>query len=118
MSALQIALLGQFQVTRYGGQQARGFRSSRAQALLAYLAVEGDRAHRRESLMALLWPDEPEGGARTNLRTALFNLRQAIGDADANPPYLIVTPDTLQFNPISEHTLDVTGFSSVISATS
>src|SRR5437762_1231320 len=98
MSGLQIALLGQFQVTR-DGAPARGFRSNRAAALLAYLAVESDRAHRRESLMALLWPEEPDAVARANLRTALFNVRQAIGDAAATPPYLLVSPDTIQINP-------------------
>src|SRR4051812_15655991 len=114
MSTLLIALLGQFQVTRTDGEPARGFRSSRAEALLAYLAVEHARAHRREHLMALLWPEAPDAVARTNLRPALRTLRQALDDAarpeGTRPPYLLIPPDTLQFTPASEHTLDVAAF--------
>ena len=44
--------------------------------LLAYLALE-PRAHTRESLADLLWPELDEHDAKANLRRALFNLQQA-----------------------------------------
>lgn len=52
-------------------------------ALLAYLAAAHPfGSHRRDSLVALLWPELDQEHARTALRKALHGLRQAIG-ADA-----------------------------------
>ena len=58
--------------------------------------------HRREKLAGLLWPDLPEGSARTNLRHALANLRQVIGNQEAEAPFLSVTPQTIQIDAASE----------------
>ena len=77
MAHLSIRLLGPFQVTLVG-EPATGFATDKARALLAYLAVEADRPHRREALAGLLWPDYPERSARTSLRSALANLRQVM----------------------------------------
>jgi hypothetical protein len=68
------------------GEPATAFESDKVRALLAYLAVEADRPHRREKLIGLLWPDWPERSARQNLSQALCNLRAAIGDRDADLP--------------------------------
>jgi DNA-binding SARP family transcriptional activator len=52
-------------------------------ALLAYLAAAHPfGSHRRDSLVALLWPELDQEHARTALRKALHGLRHAIG-ADA-----------------------------------
>jgi DNA-binding SARP family transcriptional activator len=59
MAHLLLALLGPFQVT-LAGEPVTSFESDKVRALLAYLAVEADRPHRRESLAGLLWPDWPE----------------------------------------------------------
>ncbi len=107
MARLSLFLLGSFQVT-LEGQPVTGFKSNKERALLAYLAVEADRPHRREVLAGLLWPDWPDRDALSNLRYALSNLRQVIGDANAEPPFLLITRDTLQFNTASDHWLDVT----------
>jgi len=56
------------------------FRTKKERALLAYLAVESHKKHRREVLAELLWPGRPEGYARTNLRQALVGLRRALGN--------------------------------------
>ena len=88
MAHLSISLLGSFQVT-LDGEPVTGFESARVRALLAYLAVESDRPHRRETLAGLLWPNWPDRSARTNLRRALSNLRKAIQDHSAIPPYLM-----------------------------
>jgi len=46
-----------------------------------YLAVEGQGAQRRDTLLGLLWPDVRDSAARNSLRVALANLRQTLGDA-------------------------------------
>ena len=79
MPHLQLTLLGAFQAT-LDGQPVVGFESNKVRALLAYLAVEADRPHPRATLAGLLWPERPDCDALANLRYALSNLRQAIGD--------------------------------------
>ncbi|UCC64401.1 MAG: AAA family ATPase, partial [Anaerolineae bacterium] len=102
-------LLGPPQV-RLDRHSVSDLRSDKALALLAYLVVESDRAHRREKLAGMLWPDYTEASARANLRRALADLRQAIGDHDATPPYLHITRETIQFNTDSDYWLDVDAF--------
>jgi DNA-binding SARP family transcriptional activator/predicted ATPase len=110
-----LSLLGPFQVT-LAGEPVTSFESDKVRALLAYLAVEADRSHRRESLAGLLWPDWPDRAARTNLRNALANLRKAIGDRQARPPFLLISRETIQFNSASDHWLDVTAFRALVEA--
>jgi WD40 repeat protein/DNA-binding SARP family transcriptional activator len=114
MATLSVKLLGPFQVLK-GDEPITKFESDRVRALLAYLAVETDRPHRRERLASLLWPDWPERSARTNLRRALSNLRQVIGDHDAKPPYLQITRQTIQFNSTSDTEIDARVVASVAS---
>ncbi len=109
MSHLSLSLLGPLQIT-LDGQPVVGIESSKARALLVYLAVEVDQPHSRDALIGLLWPDQPEPTAHTNLRQALANVRQAIGDRTAEPPFLLVTRETLRFNVHSDYTLDVATF--------
>ncbi|UCC63308.1 MAG: AAA family ATPase [Anaerolineae bacterium] len=109
MARLLLSLLGPFQAM-LDEQPATGFESNKVRALLIYLAVEVDRPHPREVLAGLLWPEWPDREARGNLRYALSNLRQAIGDRDALPPFLLITHDMLQFNAASDHWLDVAAF--------
>jgi WD40 repeat protein/DNA-binding SARP family transcriptional activator len=113
MAHLSLSLLGPFQVT-LAGEPVMSFESDKVRALLAYLAVEARRQHRRESLAGLLWPDWPDRAARTNLRNALANLRKAIGDRHAAPPFLLITRETIQFNTTSDHWLDVTAFRTLV----
>ncbi|HLF25845.1 MAG TPA: tetratricopeptide repeat protein [Anaerolineae bacterium] len=115
MSHLSLHLLGPYQVT-LDGQPVTEFRSDKVRALLAYLALEADRPHRREALAGLLWPEVPDQTARNNLRLALHRLRQAIGDGDADPPVLNLTPETIQFNSASNAWLDVSVFTGRLAA--
>ncbi|MBM4467470.1 MAG: hypothetical protein FJ014_18255 [Chloroflexi bacterium] len=109
MARLSIYLLGPFRVT-LDGEPVISFKYDHVRALLAYLAVEADRPHRRERLAGLLWPEQPDPLALSNLRYALYHLRQAIGDHQATPPFLLTTRETLQFNTASDHWLDVKAF--------
>jgi predicted ATPase/DNA-binding SARP family transcriptional activator len=115
MAHLSLALLGAFQIER-DGHPVTGFESIKVRALLAYLALEADRPHRREALAGLLWPELPDMAARPNLRQALANLREAIGDATATPPFLLITRESIQFNPASDYGLDVAAFEALLTA--
>src|SRR3954463_10870663 len=97
MSRLSLSLLGRLQIT-LNRQPVGGFAYNKARALLVYLAIEADRPHHRDALVGLLWPELPDTAARTNLRQALANLRETIGDATSTPPFLLITRDTIQLN--------------------
>jgi DNA-binding SARP family transcriptional activator len=96
------------------GEPVAGLASDKVRALLYYLALESDHAHRRESLAGLLWPDYPERSARTNLSNALSNLRTALGAREATPPYLHVSRETIQLNVQSDHRVDATAFGELV----
>lgn len=116
MAQLALSFLGPWQVT-LAGEAVTGFKYDKVRALLAYLAVEADRPHRRETLMGLLWPELPETAARNNLRQVLATLRDAIGDRTADPPFLLANRATIQFNPDSDYWLDVQHFVTLVTAT-
>ena len=109
MPRLSIRLFGSFRVT-LDGEVVTGFESHKARALLAYLAVEAERAHPREKLAGMLWPEWGDQVARTYLRRLLVNLRRVIGDYGADPPFLIITRQTVQFNKLGDAWVDVTAF--------
>jgi WD40 repeat protein/DNA-binding SARP family transcriptional activator len=100
---LQISLLGTFQVM-LEGEPLTGFRSDKTRALLAYLAVDHGRVHRREALATLLWGESATTkDARVSLRSALYNLRQTlapvyIDNEGQEVPLLDVTRNTIRFN--------------------
>ena len=113
MARLSVRLLGSFQVT-LDGQVVTEFTTDKTRALLAYLAVEAERPHRREVLAGLLWPDRPEPAARASLRSALMALRQVIGDRNAVAPSLDVTRQNIQFNRESDTWVDVKAFTALL----
>ncbi len=90
MTSLTLDVLGTFAVARDGAPVTR-FRGDKVRALLAYLATEADRAHRRAALTALLWPDQDGEGALRNLSQTLLRLRQALGDTAEPSPLLDIT---------------------------
>jgi len=111
MPRLTISLLGPLQVT-LDDKPITGFATDKARALLAYLAVEAARPHRRDALAGLLWPDQPQRKARQNLRQALSYLRQAIVEMD-DVPFLLVSRETIQFNPSGDYWLDTAAFAAL-----
>lgn len=115
MPRLKLNVLGPLQIALANEPIAK-LESDKTRALLVYLAVEAARAHRRAALIGLLWSEAPEETARHNLRQALFNLRRALGDHTANPPLLFITRDEIQFNPASDHSLDVEEFDAHLAA--
>ena len=113
MARLCMRLFGTFQVT-LDGTAVSGFASDKVRALLIYLAIESDQPQRREKLAGLLWPDFPEASAHANLRTALANLRQVIGDASTTPPYLFISRQTIQFNRASGAWIDIDSYTELL----
>ncbi|MCE7985949.1 MAG: hypothetical protein DYG89_32630 [Caldilinea sp. CFX5] len=101
-NVLQLTLFGSPAV-HYHGQPVTGFRSSKAQALLYYLAVTG-RPHTRPTLAGLFWGDQPEAAARTSLSKCLSNLRDLVGDT------VVVDRQTVAFNRQQPYHLDTEGF--------
>jgi DNA-binding SARP family transcriptional activator len=112
MAQLTLSLLGPMHVT-LDDQPVTGLAYDKVRALLAYLAVEA-RPHRRDTLAALFWPDQETVNARRSLRVALATLRRAISDQTAQPPFLLVTREMMQFNPASDSTLDVITFANLL----
>jgi len=117
MAHLSLYVLGSFQVLLADEILTKRFRTAKERALLAYLAVEFDRPHSRETLAELLWPGRPEGVARTNLRQALSGVRRTLGDREAVTPLLLVNDEDVQINPEYDLWLDVRTFEAHIQAT-
>lgn len=110
MGHLSLTFLGSFQV-RLDDEPVTAFRSAKVQGLLVHLALGKQQPHAREVLATLFWPDEADAVAKKNLRQSLYQLRQVLGEtASEEGSYLLVTRSTAQFNPASDHALDVTEF--------
>src|SRR5215475_4617343 len=101
--ALEVRLLGGFLISRAGSPIA--LTSRPAQSLFAYLILRADRAHRREKLAGLLWPDSLEETARDNLRHALWRMRKVL-EADASTKFLHADDLIIKFEESSEYWLD------------
>lgn len=105
-AVLEIRLFGGLEI-RQGGAPIGSFISSKAPALLAYLAVTR-RAHQRESLTALLWGEMTDADAKNNLRQTLTNLRKLVDS------HLIITRDSVAFDTAIPHTLDTAQFENLL----
>ncbi|HEY7272018.1 MAG TPA: AAA family ATPase [Actinoplanes sp.] len=96
---LEVRLFGAFEARVDGTPVALA--STRAQSLLAYLALRNGAPQRRDKVAYLLWPDSAEQQARTNLRHVLHTLRAAVPDTDR---YLNATAQTLTLRDFSADT--------------
>lgn len=105
MTRLRLNLLGGFEVRLESGLPVT-FRTQKAQALLAYLALPLGRAHLRDKLAALLWGAMRDEQARASLRQALYELRKILGDAAGA---LRIEGQTVSLDPATVE-LDVTAF--------
>src|SRR6266571_1759796 len=81
---IEFRMLGTLNLTGPGGRELRILLAQpRRLALLAYLAAATPQGfHRRDSLLALFWPELDQEHARAALRQALHVVRDALG-ADA-----------------------------------
>lgn len=117
MPQLALSLLGLVQIA-LDDQPLTGFESDKARALLIYLALHAGLPYRREALGALFWERQDKRHALQNLRKTLHRLRQTVGDHNtASQPFLLVTPQTVEFNTESDYELDVRAFCTLIAET-
>ncbi len=127
MAHLSLKLLGSYRLSM-DGQPIDNIGSVKVRALLAYLAIEKDRAHPREKLVGLLWPEQDEAHARGSLSQVVYQLRGILGDRlltgvlpaethfQARELYLLVTPQQIQLNPKSDFETDVAIFLAQVAA--
>jgi DNA-binding SARP family transcriptional activator len=104
---LQISLLGGLTIT-YQETAVSQFASRKVEALLVYLACN-PRAHPRETLAALLWPENDQTRALANLSVALSSLRKQLETA------VIAERHTVAFNEAMAYELDTADFQQAIS---
>jgi DNA-binding SARP family transcriptional activator/pimeloyl-ACP methyl ester carboxylesterase len=109
MTRLHLNLLGGFEARLEPGSPLT-FRTQKAQALLAYLAMPPGQVHRRDKLAALLWGAMRDEQARTSLRQALYDLRKNLGNAARA---LRTEGETVSLDPTAVE-LDVTTFTAIV----
>lgn len=109
---LSVRLLGDYRLA-YGDSPVTSVNTDRLQSLLAYLILHRAAPVSRRQLADLLWPESPEAQARSNLRNLLFQLRQALPDADC---FIAADTSTLQWRGDSPFALDVAQFTQALDA--
>jgi DNA-binding SARP family transcriptional activator/tetratricopeptide (TPR) repeat protein len=110
MSHLSLTLLGGFEAT-LDAEPVTGFVTNKDRALLAFLAVEAFRPHRRTELATMFWPDASEKKAAHSLSQGLLHMRKALGgNGSASAPFLLINPQDVQFNGFCDYHLDVARF--------
>jgi predicted ATPase/DNA-binding SARP family transcriptional activator len=120
MSQLLLTCFGDFRVT-LAGEPLTAFQTEKVRALLVYLAVEG-QPHPRTELAQLLWPGYSGESANNSLRQTLHRLRHLLYEATSAPggggpsgaPWLLITRQTVQFNPTASMQVDATSFTRLI----
>ena len=109
---LQVQLLGEFRLL-YNHQPVSAVSTARIQMLLAYLLIHRAAPQARQQLAYLFWPDSSDSQARTNLRNAIFQLRNALPDANE---FLQVESQTIQWRPDVPCQLDIGDFEVALAA--
>lgn len=97
--ALSLHLLGGLRAS-LDGKPLEGFISSKAPALLVYLALS-KRSVSRDELAGLLWSDQPEEVAKTSLRQVLSNLNKLVGE------YIRIDRSSAEFDFARPYEIDV-----------
>src|SRR5262249_52783345 len=109
-----LSLLGPFEIRRGDGRLLRLPR--KAQALVAYLAMQRGRSFSREHLATLLWGNSATEHARQSLRQCLTAVRRALG-ADACKA-LVVDTGSVLLGPSDGWAIDVAAFEAACESTS
>ncbi|MBM3696264.1 MAG: tetratricopeptide repeat protein, partial [Actinobacteria bacterium] len=110
MRTLEISLLGGFQLRR-GGMPLDPIALRAGRSLLAFLLMNRERAHTRDRLAGVFWPDLPDARARRRLSQALWHVQARLGPGeDPERRLLAATGDTLGVNSAAAFWLDVDEF--------
>lgn len=102
----RLRLLGPVQIEQ-GGVPRPKLGSQKSLLLLAYL-VTNPQEQSRARLAALLWPDQPDDKARSNLRWSINNLANLLPNAVA------ATRHTVQFRPAPTFWVDLLDFTQLL----
>src|SRR5258708_36169225 len=86
----RIQLFGQLRAETEDRVVAR-FPTQKTAALLAYLAYHPERAHPREKLIDLLWPDSERDTGRNSFNVALSALRRLLEPSTSPARSVILT---------------------------
>jgi TolB-like protein len=76
-----LRLFGGFELGALPGGKRLTSLGKRERVLLSYLALSPDHSQHRRKLATLLWGDSTDETALDNLRTCVWSLRKALGDA-------------------------------------
>ena len=111
MGTLRVLLFGTVRIT-HDNCPAEVRVGPKAQVLLAYLLLNGQRSHSREILTEIFWRDRTPRQARSCLNTTVWRLRQAIEKSQSQPAGYLLSPsnDEIGFNWNSNHWLDTAVF--------
>ena len=107
---LRIHLLGSFYLL-YNGQPHPFNALPKVLPLWAYLLLHRQEPMSRDRLAFLLWPDETEERARSNLRRHLYDLNRVLPTPAGEQPWLLRQGANVQWNPQAPYWLDVAEFS-------
>ncbi|MES2178392.1 MAG: BTAD domain-containing putative transcriptional regulator [Gemmatimonadota bacterium] len=78
---IRFRTLGQIDLHSADGRELDGLLAQpKRVAVLAYLAANSPRLSRRDTLLAMFWPESDAEHARSSLRKALHFIRQEVGD--------------------------------------
>ena len=109
MAYVELSFLGFFGV-KIDGIPIHGFATDKVRALLAYLVIEADMPHSRDQLIGIFWPERPTEAAKASLRSALTNLRHALGENTDESPLFEITRETVRFTCPPSCWVDVAAF--------
>lgn len=107
---LRLRTLGGMSLTQDGELLTGAAQQRRRVALLAALAIAGDRGMSRDRLLALLWPERDTASGRQALSQALYALRRATGTEEL---VLGIGTEDLRLNP-DAISADVTDFEAAL----
>lgn len=109
MATLHIHLFGQLRL--FWNERPYPFKTlPKVEPLLAYLLLHQHTPAQRDSLAFKLWPDTAEKQAKGRLRRHLYELRRALPPVPDEQPWLLITAQTVQWNPAAPYWLDVAAF--------
>jgi DNA-binding SARP family transcriptional activator len=109
---VRLYFLGQARAIWQTGSKQRPLRiQPKPFHLLAYLALNWEQPHRRETLCALFWPDKPPRQAANNLRQALWHLRRVLP-----PATLLLQEGAMLWNPERPPWVDALAFEAAVDA--
>jgi DNA-binding SARP family transcriptional activator/tetratricopeptide (TPR) repeat protein len=108
---LRVCLFGHVRL-RIDGEEVRFATRPKVVPFLAYALLHSEQPIPRDAVAFLLWPDAPEETARANLRRHIGYLRESLPEGATT--WLLVDPDTVQWNPAAPTAVDTVEFQRLV----